>query len=353
MGYVKLHDQLFTSSIIEEDVLVRWVWIAMLLSCDRNGNIHGTVAALARKSNVPETDFRRALDVLMSPDSTSTSPTEDGRRVIETGANLYHCVNYTHYRGLKNPDDVREATRRRVAKHRAKKKDAGEPSEDPIKAACHQLVTKAVECGLLVRPTKCEQCGTYGPTDGHHEDYSEPLEVQWLCRSCHSNIHNRNEGVTDSVTHETNRNTIAEAKAKAKAESICIEGDKPPNTHTKRFTPPTVDEVRAYMLERGTTSDPERFVDFYESKGWMVGKNKMKDWKAAVRNWERNAGPKGKPIPNSAVDSEWVYDSYRRTDREAHREHERWDEYVIASVEYSPRQAPTFETWLEEHHGQS
>jgi len=66
-------------------------------------------------------------------------------------------------------------------------------------------------------------------------------------------------------------------------------------THQK-FTPPTVDEVRAYMLERGTTSDPERFVDFYESKGWMVGKNKMKDWKAAVRNWERNAGPKGKPM---------------------------------------------------------
>lgn len=54
----------------------------------------------------------------------------------------------------------------------------------------------------------------------------------------------------------------------------------------KCFTPPTVDEVRAYCQERGNNIDPQRFVDFYESKGWFVGKNKMKDWKAAVRNWE-------------------------------------------------------------------
>ena len=54
-----------------------------------------------------------------------------------------------------------------------------------------------------------------------------------------------------------------------------------------RFTPPTIQDVKAYCIERGNEVDPERFIDFYESKGWMVGKNKMKDWKAAVRNWER------------------------------------------------------------------
>lgn len=53
-----------------------------------------------------------------------------------------------------------------------------------------------------------------------------------------------------------------------------------------RFAPPTVDEVRAYCLERGNSVDPARFVDFYTCKGWMVGKTKMKDWKAAVRTWE-------------------------------------------------------------------
>lgn len=58
----------------------------------------------------------------------------------------------------------------------------------------------------------------------------------------------------------------------------------------KRFIPPTVDEVASYCQERGNGIDPEAFVDFYASKGWMVGKNPMKDWKAAVRTWERSEG---------------------------------------------------------------
>lgn len=61
-------------------------------------------------------------------------------------------------------------------------------------------------------------------------------------------------------------------------------------TKAKRFIPPTVDEVAAYCQERGNGLDPEAFVDFYASKGWMVGKNPMKDWKAAVRTWERSDG---------------------------------------------------------------
>lgn len=55
----------------------------------------------------------------------------------------------------------------------------------------------------------------------------------------------------------------------------------------KRFTPPTITEVSDYCRENNYNIDAQRFVDFYESKGWMVGKNKMKDWKAAVRNWVR------------------------------------------------------------------
>lgn len=54
---------------------------------------------------------------------------------------------------------------------------------------------------------------------------------------------------------------------------------------THRFVPPTVDEVNAYIKAKGYTVDAQRFVNFYESKGWVVGKAKMKDWKAAVRNW--------------------------------------------------------------------
>ena len=56
------------------------------------------------------------------------------------------------------------------------------------------------------------------------------------------------------------------------------------------FTPPSIDEVYAYCTERNNGIDPQHFVDFYEAKGWMVGKNKMKDWKAAVRTWEGRQG---------------------------------------------------------------
>ena len=56
----------------------------------------------------------------------------------------------------------------------------------------------------------------------------------------------------------------------------------------KRFSPPTLEEVRAYCLEKNIKVDPERFIDHYTSNGWKVGRNPMKDWKAAVRNWGRS-----------------------------------------------------------------
>ena len=55
----------------------------------------------------------------------------------------------------------------------------------------------------------------------------------------------------------------------------------------KRFTAPTIEEVKAYCKERGNRVDPERFIDYYTSNGWRVGKNPMKDWKAAIRTWEK------------------------------------------------------------------
>lgn len=73
-----------------------------------------------------------------------------------------------------------------------------------------------------------------------------------------------------------------------------------------RFTPPTLQEVTAYCQERGNKIDPQRFVDFYEAKGWKVGQTPMKDWKAAVRTWEQRDrnGPTftgSQPRPNLAL----------------------------------------------------
>ena len=79
-------------------------------------------------------------------------------------------------------------------------------------------------------------------------------------------------------------------------DSIEIENEGKPSKRT-RFTPPTREEVHAYCLERNNKVDAERFIDYYTSNGWMVGKNKMKDWKAAVRTWENNGYGTAKAKP--------------------------------------------------------
>lgn len=69
-----------------------------------------------------------------------------------------------------------------------------------------------------------------------------------------------------------------------------------------RFVPPTLDEVVSYCQERGNSVDAERFVSFYESNGWKVGKNPMKDWRAAVRTWERDDRPRATNQTKSFAD---------------------------------------------------
>lgn len=73
---------------------------------------------------------------------------------------------------------------------------------------------------------------------------------------------------------------------------IEIEKEKEIDTEKKksasRFTPPTIEEVRAYCTERGNSVDADRFHSYYTSNGWKVGKNSMKDWRAAVRTWEKD-----------------------------------------------------------------
>lgn len=74
-----------------------------------------------------------------------------------------------------------------------------------------------------------------------------------------------------------------------------VEADKP--LTRSRFVPPTVNEVSEYCKEKGYSVDTERFVNYYTSNGWMVGKNKMKDWKAAVGNWNGKEQERGKTEP--------------------------------------------------------
>lgn len=91
----------------------------------------------------------------------------------------------------------------------------------------------------------------------------------------------------NSMKSDSNQSGI---KSVSDSVSVSVSDSVVPTVLNKRdraFRPPSLDEVRDYCLERHNGIDPEQWYDFYASKGWMIGKNKMKDWKAAVRTWEK------------------------------------------------------------------
>lgn len=102
------------------------------------------------------------------------------------------------------------------------------------------------------------------------------------------------ENMQQLNTKESNTNKLNTKK---------LNKDNISEKRSTRFIPPTVEEVRDYCIERKNNIDAENFVDYYKSKGWMIGKNKMKDWKASVRTWERNEYSRKK---------ETTYDKYER-----------------------------------------
>ena len=97
------------------------------------------------------------------------------------------------------------------------------------------------------------------------------------------------------------------SKSKSKSIELDIKKESKPKKEEKRFVKPTVEDVEKYCKERGNGIDAHNFVDHYEANGWKVGKTPMKDWKAAVRTWERN-GRNNKPTVGSngiAMNNNW------------------------------------------------
>ena len=132
--------------------------------------------------------------------------------------------------------------------------------------------------------------------DRYHESVYKGL----IAESCDVILLDANQTETDGLPNGNQTETEFSLGKSSLGKSSLGEVnavDKPP-TRTK-FIPPSEEDVRTYCTEQGYTAvDPKRFVDYYTSNGWMVGKNKMKDWKAAVRGW--NSREKEKVVPQPA-----------------------------------------------------
>ena len=110
--------------------------------------------------------------------------------------------------------------------------------------------------------------------------------------------------ITDTDT-DTESDTVTETESETE-NRVCA--DKPQKR--TRFSPPSIAEVQAYCQERQNNVDAQRFVDYYTSNGWKVGKNAMKDWKAAVRQWERNGIDTGSKKPQRSSPDNFHNESF-------------------------------------------
>ena len=117
---------------------------------------------------------------------------------------------------------------------------------------------------------------------------------------------------TDRTNVQTNLRQISEKsppeieielEKEIKIEKEIHSSAKSTTTKRKRFEKPTLSEIKQYCIERNNNVNAEQFFDYYESNGWKVGKNSMKDWKAAVRTWERSEYRKPNSKKNSKEDA--------------------------------------------------
>lgn len=115
-----------------------------------------------------------------------------------------------------------------------------------------------------------------------------------------------NPKLEDNVrTMSGQKKTMSDKSIEIRDKSIDIKKRVEKNPAKPFFSPPSIEEVKAYCSERKNGIDAERFIDFYASKGWLIGKSKMKDWKAAIRTWERrdkSNAPKQSNFPDYSND---------------------------------------------------
>lgn len=167
-----------------------------------------------------------------------------------------------------------------------------------------RIIDRLIEKGLIIKEVRNGENGTYcaykvfersvsgediESTEGEDTESAPPghrvrpypdTESAPTSNNIYNNINNKKENIIKENS-ESEKDSVPESSARKKGSKV-------------KFIKPTVEEIRAYCRERNNIVDAERFYDYYESNGWKVGKNTMKDWKAAVRTWERNGFDTGK-----------------------------------------------------------
>lgn len=217
------------------------IWIMLLTMagrCNSGGKIFLT-------ENIPY-DAKMLADELDFKENTVAAALKNLEQLdmIAVDNGFYTIVGWGEYQNVDGMDKVREQTRKRVAEFKKNKK-------------------------------------------------SQAGNVTSNAEVTHGNVTGNTEVTQGNATEEER-----EEEKEYNTLSISARTRDAP-TKAPYFTPPNIEEIREYCVSRNNNIDPEQFYDFYESKGWMIGKNRMKDWKAAVRTWERSREHASPDAPKS------------------------------------------------------
>lgn len=136
---------------------------------------------------------------------------------------------------------------------------------------------------------------------GFHENLPKPTETY------------------DNLKKQYKIKEIRDKKEDIRDKNIERELERETEVKRIRFTPPTIEQVKQYCTDKSLSVDAERFCAYYESNGWRVGKNPMKDWQAAVRTWSRNEYSSDKPQAPAKVLNAQNYTQRNYSDEEMKR----------------------------------
>jgi hypothetical protein len=308
MSYVKLHDQLLRSSIMEEAVHVRFLFLVCLTLADRNGNFRATPPALARIANLPIAQVEEALAVLQAPDELSTSDEEDGRRLLLLSPNEWGIVNYARYRDLKDPWEERQKVRERVRRHREKKRSETD---------CNEVKRDETDCIAEKREKR------------HPDPDPDPDPDLEASSSDETNSSRRQESeLIESVSSFWKRHDL-----RPKVTKITAHRRAAILARAREYSPEDV--IRALHKRRHS-----RFLSTVFGDGRGAGI----DWIFGPKNFPKVLDGNYDDGTESE-DSLWVLDMYRQADLDAHGSDELWQPYINEASEAPPRTAPTFEEW--------
>ena len=289
-----------------DSLIVVWLKLLVLAGCTNDQGFVYFTREIPYTEQLLSNEFNRPLPIIQL-----ALRTFQHFGMIEIVEDVIHISNWEKYQNIEGMDKIREQNRVRQQRFRAQKKVA-----------------------LIGDGHVCVYCGGYADTVDHvipkaklGADVAENTVP--CCLSCNMEKTNddldnflnrrlvsgeavdidgilRNPKLAKYVDYDGASNRFKKRDVTlhvTQGNATDIDKDKEldkeieSNTVRKRtrFTPPTIDEVKAYCTEQGYRVDAERFVAYYESNGWKVGKNPMKDWRAAVRTWVRNDATGTKP----------------------------------------------------------